>query len=102
MTEPVYHLAEPDDWARRTTHYQPATFTTDGFIHCSTVEQLPGVARKLYPGRSDMVLLEIDSTAIADDVVFEDLYDVGEEFPHIYAPISVSAVVSAEVYDTTR
>lgn len=102
MTEPVYHLAEPDDWARRTTHYQPASFAEEGLIRCSTVEQLPLVAAKRYPERSDMVLLEIDTAIVGDEIVFEDPYDLGEEYPHIYAPIPVSAVVSAEVYRASR
>lgn len=98
MTEPVYHLAEPEDWARRTTHYQPASFTEEGVIRCSTVEQLPMMAASLYPGRSDMVLLEIDTAIVGDEIVFEDLDDVGGQVPQVYAPIPVAAIVSAEVY----
>ena len=102
MSEPVYHLAEPDDWDRRSTNYTPAAFAEDGFVHCSTVEQLPAVATTLYRGRTDMILLEIDTDALADEVVYEDLYETGEEYPHIYAPIPVSAIVSAEIYNVSR
>lgn len=102
MSEPIYHLAEPDDWERRTTSYQSSSFVDEGFIHCSTVEQLPVVAAKLYPGRSDLIMLEIDTGVLGGEIVYEDLYETGEEYPHIYAPIPVSAIVSAERYDPTR
>lgn len=100
MSEPVYHLAEPDDWERRTTEYRPSSFADHGFIHCSTGEQLPLMAAKLYPGRSDMILLEIDTDVLGDDIVYEDLYDTGLEYPHIYSPIPVAAIISAEPYTT--
>ena len=99
MTDIVFHLAEPDVWAASDEAYQPPSIEIEGFIHCSTRKQLLGVATAFYPGRDDLVLLTID-TGLLDEgtLVYEDLYDHGDHFPHVYGPLPTSAVVSAEPY----
>lgn len=72
---------------------------TEGFIHCSTGEQLPGVARTFYAGREDLILLTIDPELLGEGrLVYEDLYDHGDLFPHIYGPLPVRAVISTGTY----
>lgn len=93
MTEPIYHLASPDDWARSSERYFPPAFEEEGFIHCSTARQLTKVAHELFGDRNDLVLLTIDPDALDDEtLVYEDLYGLGEEFPHIYDSLPTSAV----------
>lgn len=94
----LFHIAEPSDWEQRTDSYAPATFNTEGFIHCSTADQLEGVAASFYAGRDDLILLTVDPRALVSEVVYEDLYETGEEFPHIYGPIPLSAVVEFRPY----
>jgi uncharacterized protein (DUF952 family) len=99
LTEPIFHLAEPRDWAAGVEGYQPATFDEEGFIHCSTATQLPEVARRHFDGRNDLVLLTIDPGSLDDEsLVYEDLYGLGEEFPHVYGPIPGSAIVATGPY----
>ena len=90
----VFHIAEPDAWEARTDSYVPDAYETEGFIHCSTADQLPGVVATFYAGRNDLVLLTIETASLGDLVVFEDLYEMGEEFPHIYGPLPVSSIVT--------
>jgi uncharacterized protein (DUF952 family) len=93
----VYHAATADDWATRTeTFYQPAGYAAEGFVHCSTAEQLTGPLHALFLGRKDLILLTIESSALTSDVIYEDLYDAGEDFPHIYGPVDLEAVVASE------
>lgn len=98
-SEPIFHLAEPADWARSTDTYTPTGAEGEGFIHFSTARQLPKVARELYGDRNDLILLTIDPTALDDEsLVYEDLDGLGQDFPHIYGPLPTSAVVATGPY----
>lgn len=99
MTERIYHLAEPGDWARSSDAYTPPSVGEEGFVHCSTEEQLPVVARERFRDHNRLVLLTIDPERLDDEtLVFEDVYDSGEEFPHVYGPLPTSAVVTTGPY----
>lgn len=95
VTELIYHAAAEADWERRTeTDYEPDGYRAEGFVHCSSADQLPGVLERFYRGRTDLRVLTIDPAAVTHRVVWEDLYDAGEEFPHIYGPVELTAVRS--------
>lgn len=99
MTERIYHLAEPSDWARSVETYSPPSVEVEGFIHCSTADQLPVVARDKYIDHNGLILLTIDPDGLDDEtLVFEDSYDDGEEFPHIYGALPCSAVAETGPY----
>lgn len=100
MTEPIHHLAEPGDWAASGEEYRAPSLEGEGFLHCSTAEQLARTARELYGDRNDLILLTIDVDAISAHVVYEDLYDRGEDFPHIYGPLPARAVLTTGPYIT--
>ena len=100
MTDLIYHLAEPRDWAASTDEYVCASLEEEGFIHCSTASQVSRTARQLFTDRNDLVLLAIDPEPLGDLVVFEDLYEMGEEFPHIYGPLPTTAVTTTGPYLT--
>jgi uncharacterized protein (DUF952 family) len=92
----IYHIAEPDRWDPSLSEYAAASLASEGFIHCSTTDQLPKVASELYAGRSDLVLLTINTAGIEGALVWEDLYELNQEYPHIYGPIPMSAITMAE------
>lgn len=94
----IYHIAEPDRWDPQAVSYEAESLATEGFIHCSTAAQLPGVASAFYSGRTDLILLSIDPNKVDIGVVYEDLYDHGDDFPHVYGPIPMQAVTSAEPF----
>jgi uncharacterized protein (DUF952 family) len=100
MADHIFHLATRDDWVASVDVYRAPSLDDEGFIHCSTREQYPEVARRHFRGHTDLVLLTIDPALLEVDVVCEDLYDLGEEYPHVYGPIPTSAVVSATPYLT--
>lgn len=97
----ILHIAEAEAWSARTDFYVTADLETEGFIHCSTGEQLQAVAEAFYARRTGLVLLAIDTSAVDGLVVFEDLYDAGEEFPHVYGPIPVAAIVEARSFSVS-
>ncbi len=118
MTEPLLHLAEAPLWeaARGTGTYEMSTrgrtLREEGFIHLSLPHQLPGVARMLYgdegragdgdeggAGGHDLVVLVVDPARLADPVRYEAMKPGGEEFPHLYGPLPVAAVVEVRRLD---
>ncbi|MGI9667285.1 MAG: DUF952 domain-containing protein [Acidimicrobiia bacterium] len=99
MTVLIYHIAEPDLWDAEAETYAAESLTSEGFIHCSTETQLRGVAEAFYEGRTDVIVLTIDVARLEKPPVFEDLYDHGAGFPHIYGPIPTSAVTSTRSID---
>ncbi len=94
----IYHIATEADWARRTDVHAPAGWRAEGFVHCSTEEQLVRVANRFFAGRRDLVLLHIDQSRLTALVVWEDGEGSGEDFPHVYGPIESAAVVTAEPF----
>ncbi|MGM7682548.1 DUF952 domain-containing protein [Cytobacillus sp. Hm23] len=90
----ILHIIEKEAWlkAQREGIYSPSSMETDGFIHCSTSEQVVDVANFLYKGHTDLVLLCIDPNKVEAKIVYEDLYEAGKLFPHIYGSLNVTAV----------
>jgi len=62
-------------------------------VHCSYRHQLAAVADRLFRGRTDLVMLQIDPSRLTTPVIHENLEGGTELFPHIYGPIPMAAVV---------
>jgi uncharacterized protein (DUF952 family) len=92
----LFHIATQVDAERgkRTGTYIPDAFGREGFIHCSYAEQVIQVANRLFAGRRDLVLLEIDPQKLSCPVVDENLEGGMELFPHIYGHVPMSAVLA--------
>ncbi|WP_066637067.1 DUF952 domain-containing protein [Serinicoccus hydrothermalis] len=101
----LWHLAEREHWeaalaaGRYDRSTRGASLADVGFVHASRPEQLPGVARALYSGvDEELVVLEIDPAVLAEhgvEVKVEpgDPSDPGSEhFPHLYGAVPVAAV----------
>ena len=94
----ILHIAPAAEW-EQVAHQPTGTYTdpslqAEGFIHCSTAQQVLIPANERFGGRSDLVLLVIDPTKVPSPTIFEDCYESGHRFPHIYGPIPVAAVTS--------
>jgi uncharacterized protein (DUF952 family) len=89
----IYHITTHMLWQAAGETYLPPSFSQDGFIHCSLQEQLPAVATRHFPGQTGLLLLQIDPLLVDAKIIYEDLYQAGELFPHIYGALPRSAVV---------
>jgi uncharacterized protein (DUF952 family) len=91
----LYHITSAGEAAeaKRSGVYVPAGFVREGFIHCSYAHQVLATANRIFHGRQDLVLLEIDATKVGCDVVEENLEGGTQLFPHIYGHLKTSAVV---------
>lgn len=90
----ILHFCPRGDWETSSDPYVAPSLADEGFIHCSAPHQVARVATSVEPGRDDLVLLCLDERSLP--VRWEDCYELGEEFPHVYGPIphgSVTAVV---------
>lgn len=91
----ILHIAHKDEWeaAQRRGWYEDESLNKDGFIHCSTPEQVLIPANAIYQGQTDLVLYCIDPARLEAPLVYEDCYESGQEFPHIYGRLNLDAVV---------
>ena len=90
----IYHIVPRAEWemALKKGVYEPESLATEGFIHCSTRAQVVGTANFLFKGQQDLILLHIEEEKLETDVIYEDLYQAGKLFPHIYSPLKTAHV----------
>lgn len=95
----ILHITTPADWqaALEVGIYRADSLESEGFIHCSTAQQMAATANRFYAGQSDLLLLHIDPQALAAELRWE-MAD-GQDFPHIYGPINLDAVVEVEAFN---
>ena len=103
MAGPILHFCPRSAWeaARAAGSYAADTLASQGFIHCSTPEQVHVPANALARGRTDLVLLEIDERRLTAPLIWEAGAPAdpgGSLFPHVYGPIPVDAVVAVRDY----
>ncbi len=95
-TEPVnelYHLTTAAEWEHRDERgLRAPSLETEGFIHCSTISQVSGSARRFFGDTNDTVVLRIDPARVTAPIVWEDSLNHGGRFPHIYGPLNLDAV----------
>lgn len=65
----------------------------DGYVHLSTCTQLQGTLDKHFAGRRDLWIAAVDLEALGEAVKWE-VSRGGELFPHLYAPLPLSAVTA--------
>ena len=63
----------------------------DGYLHCSSPEQVPGTLAKWYSTLDRVMVVTIDTARLRSEVKWEP-NAVGELFPHIYGSIVPEAV----------
>jgi uncharacterized protein (DUF952 family) len=93
VSEHLFHIIEPAVWASVADEYRPQSLAEDGFIHFSFVGQVDGVANSLYGDAGELYVLEVDPAQLPGEIRVEDSYNSGVEFPHLYGPLPVAAVL---------
>ena len=92
----ILHITTPDAWAeaQQQGQYRADSLASEGFIHCFTVAQVEYVANQRFRGREDLILLVISASQVRATIVYEDCYETGQQFPHIYGPLNLDAVTN--------
>ncbi len=98
----LLHVALSEEWreAQAEGSYRRSTLGASldevGFVHCSAdPDQVAAVGDAVYASVAEsLVLLVVDPARLDAEVRYEDLDGSGTEFPHVYGPIPVGAVVA--------
>ncbi|MGV0023781.1 DUF952 domain-containing protein [Phormidesmis priestleyi] len=94
----ILHITHQDQWqqAQQQGFYRCDSLETEGFIHCSKLQQVVWVANRFYQSQPALVLLCIDADRVQSEIKYErvenDLW-----FPHLYGVLNLDAIV--EVLD---
>jgi uncharacterized protein (DUF952 family) len=90
----IVHIATPAEWveAERTGIVAPPSLASEGFVHCSTRDQLPRTLDLVFRRAGRLVVLVLDS----DDFVDVRWEGDPEAFPHVYGAVPISAVQATE------
>jgi len=96
----IFHVTTARHWAEAQAagDYRVSTRgkTLDdvGFIHGSFGHQYPRIGALIFRNSSEpLVVLVINPERLGVPIVVEDTTGAGEEFPHIYGPLPIEAVV---------
>ncbi|MEV6930074.1 DUF952 domain-containing protein [Dactylosporangium sp. NPDC051485] len=65
----------------------------DGYVHLSTAEQVSRTATRFFAGAGELVVVAVDESGFGGALRWED------GFPHLYAPLPMSAVLGARRFD---
>jgi uncharacterized protein (DUF952 family) len=71
------------------------SLSTEGFIHCSTKEQILGTANAFFKGKMDLMILCIEADRVQSPIRYEHPEGDPRVFPHIYGPLNIKAVLYA-------
>ena len=96
-TKFIYHIFEPStNWSisQLGEEYAPEGWEKEGFIHASTRNQILPTLNRWFEGKDEVKVMELSIAKIKGEVKFEDLYNHGQEFPHIYGRINTNAIES--------
>ena len=102
-TDVLLHLCSRAEWEQAAVagEHRPASLAEVGFVHLSSPEQVHLPANRLFAGRTDLVLLRVDASALTDAVRWEPGVPTDPEsmlFPHLYGPLPTAAVTSVTPY----
>ena len=89
----IFHITTRAAFPRNAASYSPEKFQAEGFIHCSTPDQVVKVADARFRGQTGLVLLCIDSDKVRAEIRYENLEGGQELFPHIYGELNTDAVL---------
>ena len=90
----IYKIIGRDSWQSAVeagTFAGAAIDLTDGYIHFSTAEQAKETAAKHFAGKSDLLLVAVETERLGDDLKWEPSRG-GALFPHLYASLEPAIV----------
>jgi uncharacterized protein (DUF952 family) len=93
----IYHITNTASWDRQSASelYATESLSEEGFIHCSTSDQVKGTLERYYATQKGLLLLHIDSTLLKAKLKYEESTN-GQLFPHVFGNINKDAIVKIE------
>lgn len=93
----IYHIVLPEIWTSfaNKNYYEAASLATEGFIHCSYLNQLEAVLERYYKNEKRVLILSINPNMLTSELIAEPSTN-GEVYPHIYGQINRPAIVDVQ------
>ncbi|MFV0523700.1 MAG: DUF952 domain-containing protein [Acidimicrobiales bacterium] len=91
----VFHITTPTaalELAER-GELRPSSLALEGFIHCSTAEQVVASTRRHLDDVDDLVLIELDPARVGETLRWFESYP-GQWFPHLHGPLLADHVLA--------
>ncbi len=94
MNKYIYHIALEKDLikAMKIGYYQADSLISEGFLHCSTLEELINTANRIFKNQRNLFLLELESTQIEAKTIYENTSGGSILYPHIYGNLNLPAI----------
>lgn len=92
MPRYILHLTTAVEWTNSQglgEHHAPSLLT-EGFIHCSTFNQVLATAERHFASAAHLLLLVLDTSLLKAPLKYEAARD--ELYPHVYGAINLGAV----------
>jgi len=98
MDKIIYHVTTKEEWQKaiEQNFYEAASLAAEGFIHCSTEQQVNGVLGRYFKGKTNLVKLTIATSELTSKLQYDFSPSVGESFPHVYGSINIDAIINVE------
>ena len=89
----IFKIVPRTEWEAESGDYHGSAHDrADGFLHFSSASELPETLRRYYSGQDDLTLVAVDPKALGVALKWEYSPSRGEDFPHLYAPLSPDAI----------
>lgn len=100
----IYHITTEQEWnqANLDGFYEAPSLHSEGFIHCSTEQQLDGVLERYFEGKTNLIKLVIDPLKLNSELRFEMSVSIKEAFPHVYGTVNLDAVIGVMAVDQSE
>lgn len=103
----ILHIIPHAVWeqAQANGTYRGDTLDAEGFIHFSTPAQAVMVANARFRGHPGLLLLVVDPSRLTSELRYEapfeasSPYEVAQQFPHLYGPLNLDAVVDVRPFE---
>ncbi|MGI9036034.1 MAG: DUF952 domain-containing protein [Pyrinomonadaceae bacterium] len=90
----IYHIVLPEVWEsfKDKNFYETESLKSEGFIHCSYLNQLEMVLERYYKNEKRVLILQINPNLLTAKLIAEPSTG-GEIYPHIYGKVNRAAIV---------
>jgi uncharacterized protein (DUF952 family) len=97
----IFHITTREAWDKATAEgtYRTPGLPVEGFIHCSTRDQVVQVANLRFRGQMGLLLLAVNTDRVKAEILYEDLAGEGQKFPHIYGELNIDAVAQVAEFE---
>jgi len=92
--ETIYHITSAESWeiAKEKGFYEASSLVDEGFIHCSTADQVKDTLQRFFLGQTNLVKLVIEPSKLQHPLKYEIAPSLNIAFPHVYGVINLEAV----------